>query len=93
MDRSAIPPSRRGIMRTEVIVVVCLLVLLVCVAVPLVSRARTNSDRTLAKDRLRNLGHQIQIYHDQHRRFPIVPGPTRSPDRSPDTPSLNGTSP
>ncbi|HUG18930.1 MAG TPA: hypothetical protein VMM56_08115 [Planctomycetaceae bacterium] len=68
-------PPRRGIMRTEVVVVCCLAVLLACLLIPLVSQSRNTSDKMVVKDRLRQMGLQVHTYHDRYRSFPVMPGP------------------
>ncbi|HSG72667.1 MAG TPA: hypothetical protein VLA12_19800 [Planctomycetaceae bacterium] len=79
---------RRGIMRTEVVVVCCLAVLLACLLIPLVSQSRNNSDKMIVRDRLRQMGLQVHTYHDRYRSFPVMPGPAPAakPAQSPRAP-------
>lgn len=76
---------RRGIGRTEVLVVAAIMLLLACIVLPLVYQARLKSRQQQIADRLRSVGVHLHAYHDTFNSFPpgVHPPPRERPKLPP----------
>lgn len=77
--------SRRGIGRTEVVVVAVIVLLLAGIVLPLLYQARVTSRREQVADRLRGVGVHLHVYHDTFNSFPpgVHPPPRERPTLPP----------
>ena len=62
---------RRGFSKTELIIIVVIIGLLLALLLPAIQRARDNARKTQSKNNLKQIGLGLYNYHDTHFGFPI----------------------
>lgn len=74
-------PRKRGFTRTEVVVMIAILGILIALLLPAIQATREASRRAACIDTLKQIGIALHYHHDSRKRFP---GSNSTPFRAPD---------
>ncbi len=77
LPRTPLPNVRHGVTLVELLVVVAIIGLLMAVLMPAVMAARSAARQTQCKNKLKQIGYALQLYHNMARTFPMGNVPRR----------------